>query len=268
MLDMFTLDIPIFKLNYKSDIAYGYKKNLEKENLRELLMESSKGHCMYCYCKLEVDGKTFGQLEHSIERLNTTVENKKKSILSECTPNIAIACQKCNASFKSTGERNRLELEHIEKFEGDIEDLKACKNCISECEPYKLLKQKYLESDAGKIILQPSGVIGWDTKQLLQIQYDILNQCYIPNRDLEYSEAEIIFIEKHIERFNLNDNKYKTRELAKFIEDIAEYSVIPKTDRYYNLLVIIFNEKLNILDKGNAIKICKTINASLFLGNK
>ena len=159
-------------------------------------------------------------------------------------------------------------MEHIEKFEFDTAFFKSCKNCISECEPYKVLKKRYLESVAGKIILQPGGVIGSNTKQPLQIQYDILKQRYIPNRDLEYSEAEIIFIEKHIERFNLNDNKYKTRELAKFIEDIVEYSAIPKIDRYHNLLVSIFNEKLDNLDKESAIKVCKIISITLFSGNK
>ena len=60
------------------------------------------------------------------------------------------------------------------------------------------------------------------------IQYDLLNQKFIPSTKYDYNDKEKKFIESHINRFNLNDSKYRTREFSKFLEDVIEYKAIPK----------------------------------------
>lgn len=84
--------MPNFEPEYKNDTLYGYKGK-GGENLKALLTETSKGYCMYCYTRILVDRKNFGNLEHSIEKINCTK-------LVNCSANISITCSKCNLSFK------------------------------------------------------------------------------------------------------------------------------------------------------------------------
>lgn len=55
--------MPNFEPEYKNDTLYGYKGK-GGENLKALLTETSKGYCMYCYTRILVDRKNFGNLEH------------------------------------------------------------------------------------------------------------------------------------------------------------------------------------------------------------
>lgn len=61
------IDIPSFMPQYESDKNYGYK-GTNGERLLELLYKTTKGYCMYCYCKIDIDTKKFGHLEHAIEK--------------------------------------------------------------------------------------------------------------------------------------------------------------------------------------------------------
>lgn len=61
------IDIPLFTPQYESDKSYGYK-GINGERLLELLYKTTKGYCMYCYCKINIDTKKFGHLEHAIEK--------------------------------------------------------------------------------------------------------------------------------------------------------------------------------------------------------
>lgn len=80
--------MPNFIPKYKNNETYSYKGK-GGENLRRVLIEASKGYCMYCYTKILVDRKNFGQLEHSIEKFNCDK-------LINCPVNISITCSKCN----------------------------------------------------------------------------------------------------------------------------------------------------------------------------
>lgn len=53
---------------------------------------------MYCYTRVLVDRKMFGNLEHAIEKNNSDK-------LIECIPNIGLACPTCNQSFKRRNEK-------------------------------------------------------------------------------------------------------------------------------------------------------------------
>ena len=144
--DIFLLNVPNFSPRYQEKTHYSYEKYIGKENLKRTLLDASKGYCMYCYTKILVDRKNFGQLEHSIERVNSEV-------LTNCISNISISCSKCNLSFKTKGQiKRRLEENEIQKFENSLN----CKEyCISECSKYKELKTTYLSNKKAHIILQP-----------------------------------------------------------------------------------------------------------------
>ena len=56
---------------------------------------------MYCYSRINVDNKWYGNLEHAIEKNNSYK-------LRECIPNIGAACMRCNQSLKRVGEKKRI----------------------------------------------------------------------------------------------------------------------------------------------------------------
>lgn len=250
--------MPNFEPEYKNDTLYGYKGK-GGENLKALLTETSKGYCMYCYTRILVDRKNFGNLEHSIEKINCTK-------LVNCSANISITCSKCNLSFKKQGEQHRkLAKDEIEEFERLAE---RSADCINKCSKYDELRKSYGEKLGGEIILQPFGVKGKDGKKDLSIQYDILNQKFIPSTLHDYDKEEKEFIKSHISRFNLNDTKYRTKEFADFIQDVIEYKSIPKKNRYCNLVVELFIEELEKLSLENAFKLCEVIYGQLVIKGK
>ncbi|NFN86989.1 hypothetical protein FDF31_13050 [Clostridium sporogenes] len=258
--DIFLLDMPNFTPEYNKGTLYSYEGK-GKENLKKLLTETFRGYCMYCYAKILVDRKNFGDLEHSIEKTNSYK-------LKNCPSNISIACSKCNRSFKKKGEKARqLTIEEIEEFEC----FSKCRNigeCIKSCDGYNTIRSIYINKKDGQIILQPFGIRNEITGRDYLIQYDLLNQKFIPSKMYTYSNKEKQFIQNHIDRFNLNDSKYRTKEFSKFLEDVIEYKAIPKKNRYCNLIVDLFIEKIESLSKEKSIKICEFIYTQLLIKSK
>lgn len=253
MPDIFAqIEMPVFSPLYDPDTEYGYKKSQHKKNLQALLNKTSEGFCMYCYVRVAIDGKLWGHLEHSIEKKNSRY-------LTECVPNIAWACPVCNDVFKKQGERQRrIPPNDIEVFEHGLD----CKSnhCKKECVKYKNLKKKYLKQKNAQMILQPQGVKGTDTGRDLRIQYNIQKAWFEPSTfQGEYSVAEKRFIECHINRFHLNDEKYRTNALMTFFEDVigSDGYIIHTPEN--NLVVRIFKEKLKGLEKQDVLKICQKI---------
>lgn len=249
--DLFLLGIPIFEPEYDINKDYTYSKEKGKQNLKELLLKTSDNYCMYCYSKVYIDNKLSGHLEHSIEKKNSYK-------LKDCNINISIACIKCNLSFKKTGEDKRaLEKKEIELFESQC----TCseQTCLSPCDQYEDLKEIYLKKDTAEIILQPFGVVNKVTNNKYVIQYNLLEQEFIASEQFQYSDKEIEFINKHIERFNLNDSQYRTREIIKVCEDVTYFKQIPRKKRYDNLVADLFIDKLNSISLNDAIKLCERI---------
>lgn len=256
--DIFLLDMPNFIPEYKKDTIYSYEGK-GKDNLKEVLTEASNGYCMYCYTKILVDRKNFGVLEHSIEKFNCDK-------LKNCPSNISIACSKCNGSFKKKGEKIRaLTVEEVKDFEMFSE---CGVTCIESCSKYNDIRRSYTAKEGGQIILQPFGIKNKVTGRYYLIQYDLLNQKFIPSDRYDYSNEEKKFIESHINRFNLNDCKYRTREFSKFLEDVIEYKAIPKKNRYCNLVVDLFIEKIKEFSKEKSIKLCELIYTQILIKNK
>ena len=67
MPDIFAeIEMPNFLPLYDSEMKYGYKNAKYKRNLKNLLNNTSNGFCMYCYIRIELEGRLLGHLEHSI----------------------------------------------------------------------------------------------------------------------------------------------------------------------------------------------------------
>lgn len=253
MPDIFTkIEIPNFLPAYDSEIRYGFKNTNYKKNLKELLNNTSNGFCMYCYVRIEIDGKLLGHLEHSIEKSNS-------KYLIECVPNISWVCPVCNDIFKKSGESERmLSKKDVRIFERNLHC--NANNCKKECVKYKNLKKKYVSKDNAHIILQPSGMKGFDTGYDLRIQYNVQNAQFEPSvYQGQYSEEEKRYIIDHINKFHLNDEKYKTNALMTFFEDVIEADGHMIRTPENNIVVTIFKKKLEGLGREQILKICKKL---------
>lgn len=234
-----------FSPNYDTTKSYGYS-GIKGDNLKELLYSTSNGYCMYCFSKVNVDSKRLGHLEHSIEKRH----NDK---LIECVPNISLACPKCNLSFKKVGDKGDIfTSKQLTKFvSGDCTGEK----CTKECPQYLILKRHYLKKR--NIILQPSGVKR-NNKEYL-IQYNLLTLEFEPDSDINYSDDEKKYILSHIERFNLNDSVYRTRELLNFCKDVINGDTYLRKGKYSNFIVDLFMKEIEGLSNDERLKLCRTI---------
>ena len=234
--EKWTLDMPDYLPEYETNKEYGYK-NKPGENLEKLLRNTSKNHCMYCYALLKNDRVNIGHLEHSIEK------SLDEEHLTECVPNIAIACPNCNQSLKRIGEKERME--RMANAKKDFTDKVNCigGQCKSECQEVKKLKAEYCK--ISQIILQPFGVKGENSNQDYHIQYDIYNAEFIPSQKYKYIDEDIEYIQQHINRFKLNDVGFKTKALREFVEDVINADgKFRKNSQYSNYIVDLFKEKI------------------------
>ncbi|MDE6314155.1 MAG: hypothetical protein K2M46_11175, partial [Lachnospiraceae bacterium] len=207
--NLLILSIPKFKVDFLKNSGYRYRVEEEKNELKKQLAKGSNGYCMYCYRRIVLDGQNFGHLEHAIEKSNS---NK----LIDCVPNIAIACSVCNTSYKKRGEKQRkLSKKVIVDFENNLCD----ENCVKPCSAYLKLREEYVKKEHAHIILQPLGVKGNDSKEELEIEYNILDGEFKPSQNHRYTDKERQFIQNHIDRFQLNEKGIKTKQLLKFLKD-------------------------------------------------
>ena len=233
-------------------MQYGYK-NKPGKNLEKLLRDTSNNHCMYCYALLKCDRANTGNLEHSIEK---SIDSEH---LTECVPNIALACPHCNQSLKRKGEQKRIKaLTEVVTctFQANVKC--ETKKCRGECDEYKKLKSEYCK--VSKIILQPFGVFNEKTKQKYYIQYDVYNAEFIPSKKGKYTDEDIDYIQHHISQFKLNDPGIKTKALLNFVEDVINAEGKYREEREYsNLIVDLFKDKLRGMEQEKILKLCEGI---------
>ena len=261
MDNLFLIKIPPFFPKYKKWKRYGYSNIKERENLKNVLEESSEGYCMYCYSKIRVDGKLHANLEHAIEKSNSEK-------LRECIPNIGLACATCNQSFKRAGEQKRkLPETQVEKFETESKcTCEKRKQCTKACKPLRNLQKYYGTLPGGKIIFQPTGIKGEQTGNELALEYDALKMQFQPATDTyDYSPEEKIFIQEHIVRFHLNDPKYKTRQLYEFVRDVVDHNGKIPEHEYDNWVVTQFKKSIQEKSKAEILKICRALFCISFL---
>ena len=118
----------------------------------------------------------------------------------------------------------------------------------------------------GEIILQPMGVKGGQSGEPLALQYNVLKMEFQPNTNqYTYSEEELSFIQKHIQRFHLNDPQYRTRQLADFLKIIIDGGGMIPQYEYNNLVVKLFADKIREKTKEERVDICSRIYVAVFL---
>lgn len=106
-MDILKVQMPNYYITFKEKNNYKFSSEcVGKKNLKKILLENSKGYCMYCYSRVQIDEKNYGHLEHTIEQ-DTIAE------LSDCHYNISIACPTCNLSYKKLNKKK--EKFHLKK---------------------------------------------------------------------------------------------------------------------------------------------------------
>lgn len=265
MEDFFILELPNYEVKFEENQNYKYKNDKGKENLKKVLLSASRGYCMYCYTRVEVDRKNYGQLEYSVEQ-------ETAPILSNCHHNISIACPTCNLSLKKK-EQGKRKIEIEEELICNF----SCGNIP--CETYYTVTNRYIgnlteKDDTKKFILKPRGVIQGDSPEeriYYKVAYDLLNCEFIPYGDERYLPESKKYIEEHIEKFCLNDEEYRTKEIEKVVEDIINLKQLPNKTRYNNLVAELFIEKLEKISSKfgmeRVLNICTTIETMRVLKN-
>lgn len=116
-----------------------------------------------------------------------------------------------------------------------------------------------------EIILQPMGIVGEQSGEPLALQYDIMKMEFQPNTNLHaYSDRELTFINRHIQRFRLNDPKYKTGQLADYIKNIIDSGGKLKRYECNNIIVQLFDNKLKGKTEKEKVDICSKIYPIIF----
>ncbi len=255
------LEIPEFQVKYSKHKKYGYEKSEERENLKDILNKASKEYCMYCYSRLKVDNKWYGNLEHAIEKSNSDK-------LIECIPNIGMSCSICNQTFKRIGERKR---KVSQSAKDEFEKSSRCttknrKQCTVPCKALRNLQVSYSGMEDAEILLQPMGIERKDSNELLALQYDVLRMEFLPCTILHnYSEEELLFINRHIKRFHLNDPKYRTHALIDFVKNVIDNGGKIPDYEYNNLVVQLFVDKIKEKTQEERFDICCKIYPIMFL---
>lgn len=251
--DFFLIDMPVFVPFYHVDKKYGWTKY--KDELWQLLSGTTGGYCMYCFDSILINGQRRGQIEHGIEK------NNSLNRLTDCVPNLGIACEVCNDSYKRRGElKRKLPEESIKEFEKG-----GCLNydCKKACDKFVKLRREYVQN--GKILLQPFSCKSEETGQELRIQYDLLKCKYIPSQSYKrYNAEDIALIEAHIEQFGLNSAERRNYEIARYCQNVIDNESVMKGIKYNNMIVDLFREKLLHLELTKAIKICEAVYSSAF----
>ena len=185
----FDIDYP--KRNIKYYSAYG------KSKLAKKLYDSCNGYCMYCGKTVSIEGDRNFHLEHSVDKGGDTHrEMDPNGVLEHCKFNMAVACAKCNLVCKKMVDKINL---------ADFAPLPKCPSkCDDTCETYSKIRTEYITKNA--IILQPKGI---QEPIPHMIAYDLLKHIYVP-MGADGQEAVIFTIQNHIDRFELNGDRFST----------------------------------------------------------
>ena len=246
--DFFKIDIPDFIPIYEENKPYGWTKY--KEDTWDLLVRASGNYCMYCYDKVVINNQKRGQIEHGMEK---TILKEK---LTDCVPNLGVACENCNQKYKRKGEKLRkLNAEEI----ADLIEVECPQyECKKMCDAFKRVRMRYVKK--GKIILQPFGVVNEETGHTLHMQYDLLEFKYVPSTErYSYTEEELKIIEGHIELFGLNSALRKNHEIARYCKGVVAQNSLLEEIEFNNMLVDLLREKLKRMKIDDAIHVCRII---------
>lgn len=170
-------------------------------------------------------------------------QSEEETFLTHCKYNFAVACPKCNMSYKKGVVKS------------DVRPYRE-KNCIGEscdspCSDYMNLQAKYCNNN--HIILQPLGHIKDGIE--LGISYNLFQHFYEPN--VEPDTKAFLLVEDHIERFKLNSERISL-SIIETCEEIV--SLYDKGIRDFTLIIDIIEDRtyLNVVGELFAHKIKDT----------
>lgn len=254
--DILMIDLPQYCVEY-SDKKYSYSPGIGRENLKKALYKAGRNYCMYCYNRIKIDKNEYGHLEHAIE---ASIAPEK---LRNCVPNIGIACPVCNDKYKKVGEKQRVpDCQDVDFFKKEAD----CKKefCKKPCKAYQQLKRAYLRRSDAQFLMQPLGVnakdIGIAGTRALRLQYDALNNTYVPSRREKYSKKEEDFILHHIDMFCLNSLERRSTQMVNFLKDTIQKDGHYAEVEYNNQVVELFVETvLKGKSAEEVLKICENL---------
>ena len=101
------------------------------------------------------------------------------------------------------------------------------------------------------------------------MEYDMIKGEFVSDR-LNRDAREKTFIKDHINLFHLNDRYYRTNEIYRFCRDIIYHKQVNlEKQRYNNMIVDLFIDKLDSLPEESIYKICEIIYLSgVIMGRK
>ena len=240
------LRMPTISVDYKAGVKYTYSGGEGHENLKRELLKASDGYCMYCYAKVQVDGKDYFHLEHAIEK---ELSNK----LYNCIPNIGLSCPKCNNSFKKTGQLKKDDVNDKILAEFEAKTCNEPAHCHKPCQAYIDIRKKYIKRR--QIVLQPSLADG--TEQEFGLTYNVLKGYFQPSSS---NKAVKDLVWSHICKFNLNDEAFKTHALHKYCKDVVENKFVQRCKgRYENMVVDVFIDYIADCCDADVIRLCEII---------
>lgn len=252
-----------FSIDYpKENLSY-YSSDNPSKRMGKLLIQASKGYCMYCGVSLDVEGMDIAQIEHSVDKKGNINQKRNKNGKEEDTPltnckyNLAIACKDCNMKYKKSVKKVDLK----NRFK-----TKCPQECEMPCQDYIELRNDYIEQN--KIILQPQGI--YSQGKPYEIEYDLFKHLYIPFSN-DVSDEELV--QQHIMRFRLNGEKF-SESVLDICSDVVELYELGIIDSKRLLDYIIRKKQINVIGKiflnnlyerfyndtvDNLLKYCRTI---------
>ena len=248
MIDYRALELrmPLVTVKYEKKSEYAYSGKKGNENLKEALLKACDEYCMYCYTRVKIDGKEFFQLEHAVEK-------DLSSKLRDCVPNIGLACSRCNDSFKRRGQPKKQDIDSgiMAKFEKASCPDRA--HCHHPCRAYKEIRKHYIS--IRPIVLQPPLLDSPERE--LGLAYNVLEGRFQPISSNKEARSIVL---AHINRFNLNDESYRTVELLRYCRDVVENKVVQRCKgRYNNKVVDVFIEHVKDCSDADITQICYII---------
>lgn len=249
MANLILLKFPTYKeYNFPYKNRKYYTTSSENKVFFEEIKKVYDGYCPYCGEKFTTRS-AIKEKEHTIERKQ--YPNLEAQYIKHCKFNFCLACSTCNKL-----KAKKLVPIAESYFTNDILETECLKkDCTSQCLVIYNALTEYL--NLNKIIIQPYGVIDRVENHLFEISYDVEIREFIPYENTNFSEYNKNFINSHIKKFKLNENKPNGISLE-FINDLiydlkySEYKIDEgyisrKNYSFKNILQKIFLEYLTKL---------------------
>lgn len=205
------IELPIFyDIEFKEGTKYYYQKSgSAKENLKNKLMEYSKGYCMYTYTYEDYRI----ELEHSIEETTYTGTCFNPF---HCKFNISLASGRLNRNYKNFS-KNRLDL---------VAEGYGCPaeyNCKDICKKLSEIQKKYIEKN--QIILMPNKQkFLMDGEEYPKLLFDVYKMEFISSsKDNLWKNL----LKSHIDNLKLNVNMDFKNEILAICKIILNYEIKP-----------------------------------------